>query len=548
MLSKILNSVRSFVVTHRDVLFITLILAVVNIPYVVNIQQDLLTEPVANPIVCHDEAAFGMNAKDILLFGYNSLAHDRIYVLGLFNMVAALISFFIFGISLASLRLPYIILNIIGNIVFFDFLRRCVGKKIALVVTCLFALFFSRLVIGKSAMAEAGILPALLILSWVMPFVFRRVSLYFFLGFLSTLAGINKPDNLVVLFFLAAYAFIDDASEKKASQNGALFIRMRWLFFGWGAMILLWAIYIGFIGFGRYLFYYKFELLFDNIRVLRFGFYGNPGTFELIKNNIVKLWQRDPLFTALTAVLVIWAGAYSLFDRGALRNPIIRAGLLFLGLFIFKIMFSSYLIGQWRFAPCYPLPFLALAYICPVLLKLSEASSRSNYLKRSYFWGSVFLGICVLFFVSPLVYKTAQLTRKLIFQPSYKIVRNVEHLRKIIDSRSRVVFAEGHFTYCALFLPNKCYDVVPNPQAKDFDTLESDPLKIWGIIQSDKQIAYLMVRPVNKAAMNFVNSMPGAQLVIADALPFDAGYVYQIRWPQDIKGASPKFLGRWEQK
>jgi hypothetical protein len=513
----------------------------------INIQQDLLTEPAANPLVCHDEAALAMNAKNILLFGRDSLIHDRIYVLGAFNIVAALISFFFFGISLVSLRIPYVIFNVLGNIVFFDFLRRSAGKKIAVPVAGAFALFFSHIVIGKSAMIEAGILPILLVLCWVMLLANNRPRLYFLLGFLSLLAGINKPDNLIVFFILVTYAFFDDLNEKNDLHKAARFLRARWLFFGAGIMLLLWCSYIAFFGFKQFLFYYRFELCCNDVRALRFGFYGSPGSFELIKNNLLKIWEWDHLFAAGSFISVAVAAICFIFDRGAWRNPVFRAGLLFLGLCVFKVVFGSYFVGQWRLAPGYPLPFFALAYIGMNLSNLSKALS-GNHLKRYYFGAIILVGAGILFYIYPLLFKSIQLTGRLIFQPTYKIVNNAERLRKTLDPGSRIIFSEGHFTYCALLLPHKCYDVIPNLEAKEFDLLESDPSKIWETIQFDKQITYLMVRPVNQPVMEFVNAVPGAKLITTDALPFEPGYVYQIRWPAPDNESPFKFQGKWEEK
>ena len=532
---------------NKKTFLIIIILIVINLPYLVNIQQDLLTEPVSDPIVCHDEAAFAMNAKNILLFGPGSLAGDRIYVLGPLNIAVNLISFFFFGISLASLRIPFIIFNVLGNLAFFDLLRRAAGKKIAVIAASFFALFFSHIVIGKSAMAEASILPILLVLSWLMFFTPKHPRLYFWLGFLAMLAGINKPDNLAVFLILVIYAFFDGREERKGLSKKASGLGLRWLFFGATAAILLWLIYIAFIGFKQFLFYYRCELFYDDVRALRFGFYGKPGSFELIKNNLSKIWAWDPLFTAFSFITVAGAAICSLFDRGVWRNPVFRAGLLFLGLFAFKIIFSGYFVGQWRVAPCYPLPFLALVYIWMARSKLTQPQLNHPW-KRYGQKAAIILGLGILFYILPLVFKSVKLTGKLIFQPTYRILKNVERLRKELDPAASVIFSEGHFTYVALFLPNRCYDVVPNLEAKEFDLLESDPVKIWETVQFDKKTAYLMVRPVNQAVMKFADAVPGAKLLTTDALPFDEGYVYQIRWPQWHQAASPLFLGKWEEE
>lgn len=520
--------------------FIVLILIIANLPYLFNIQQDLTFEPFDNPIVCHDEASFGMNAKDILLFGIDSLKYDRLYFVWTINVLLALVSFCFFGLSLFALRLPYIILNILGNIIFFDLLRRNTGGKTSALITLLFAYFLPRLVIGKSAMIEASVIPALIIISWLMLFVKRKPFIYFFLGVAASLVAIMKADHLVVGFILLVFAISDDVLDRRG------FLNTRLLLVGIGTILLLWVIFLSIVGFDKAALYYRYELLANLPRALQFGFYGNPGTLELLKNNIIKFWEWNRLFAVLNCVFVPIALIHFFVKLRDWYNPLLRAIILFLGIFLFKVSFSTYLVGQWRLAPIYPLPFLALAYIIISWKEFNKIYVNKSVFLHFYHWSILSLGIIFIFLVSPLTLKMIKRFYTICFHPAYKIVNTAKRINKVLNPSFQVIFAEGHFTYPALLLSNKCFDIVPNVEAKSFFKLESDPEKMWQTIENNKKIAYIMVRPENNLVISFVESIPGVKLILKDALPFSEGYIYQIRWLRVDKDNRLMLKGDWE--
>jgi len=545
---RVVNSLSFFCLRNKKIFVAIIILVIANLPYLIHIQQDLEPFfPRPYDVVCHDEASFGMNAKDILLFGRHSLEHDRLYIIWALNVLIALVSFSLFGISLAALRLPYIVLNILCNILFFDFVRRTAGKRIAFVTTFLFTFFPSRILIGKSGMVESLVLPLIMAISWTMIFSYKRPRIHFFLGLLSGLAGIAKFDNLIVFLFLLTFAIIDDIIEKNTKHTKCHLVRTKWLLIGFGIVALGWGIFAVVSGLENFIYYYKFELGINIPRLWFFEFRGNMGSLKLIKANMEKVWSAIPVFPLLICVLIpLIMKKLILRDFSSWRNPLFRGIILFFGLLVFKIAFSiSFPI--WRLAPCYPLPFLMMAYVCidyEMSPKLRVSNRPFSLFNRV---GMVLVGVCILFFILPLANTSLQRLRQIIFHPTYRILESIERVRKTLNPRFRIVFAEGHFTYLTLFLPVKCYDVVPNIKAKDFFTLESDPKKMWTTIQRDKQIAYLMVREENKLVLEFVESIPGAQLIMTNVLPYGSeGRIYQIRWPQNDKQTGVELRGKWE--
>jgi len=529
---------------NKKIILAILILLIANLPYVLHIEQDLFDNLIPYQIVNHNEASYGMNAKDIILFGWHSLAHDRLYIVWALSVLIVLISFSIFGISLAALRLPYIGLNIIANIIFFDLVRRCSNRKIAAVVTLFFALYPSRLLIGKSAMVEAMVLPLIVGISWLLMFTHKKPRVYFLLGVLSGLVGIAKVDNLIVFVILLLFASIEDVKELRLKEE-KYFPRTLKLLLGGLSIFFVWGIFGFVVGFGRFLYYYRYEL-----SATISGYWseyirnGQIGSLGLIKENLIRFWDTDPLL-----ILSLWVLAILTIRRIFKKSDIsgdyfLKIILLFLGIFLFKIIFSRAL-SMWHLAPTYPLYFLLLGYLFIFLgkLNLGKIISKFTLLRCAVLCLTCAL---VLFFTLPLIKKVIQRTQRIIFSPTYKILSTVESLKRTLNPSYRLIFAEGHFAYSALLLPFKCYDIEPNIETRDFFALESDPRKIWSTIERDKDIAYIMFRKENRLVSDFVKSIPGAQLIITDLFSFEPGYVYQIRWPQQKGKTSSNLRGKWE--
>ena len=94
-------------------LFIILFLASISIPYLLHPKQDLMDYGAG---ICWDEAAYHINAKDIVKFGLPSIKEDK-PLIAVFPVdeIIGIITFWLLGNSLFTLMLPYIILNIIAS-------------------------------------------------------------------------------------------------------------------------------------------------------------------------------------------------------------------------------------------------------------------------------------------------------------------------------------------------------------------------------------------------------------------------------------------------
>ena len=526
------------ILTKKNI-FIVLILIIISLPYIVNIQQDLhyLSENVV-----HDEAAIAMNAKDIVSFGVKFLENDRLYILWPGNLLLSLISFSMFGVSLITLRLPYIILNILGNILFYDFIRRVSGRKIAIIITVLFALFLPHILIGKSAMAESLVLFLVIFICWLTTFHYKHPRVFILLGIFSAIAGISKLDNSFVFISLLLFSIFVDINERKSTQKSYCFPRVKYSLMGGAIVLFIWLVYMVIVGWDKFIYYYQFELG-VNINALGVKDKLSMSSLALIIKNITGIWRAHPLFLLFSGLLLPLIIIKAKRDNEKIKNPIFIGIILILGLFIFKI-FISRNFHMWRIAPCYPLPFLMFAYVVSDF-NIFNIKARDIF---SSLQRVITLVLSTIFFFFSIVYifTTVKSLKTIIFNPTYAIMDYTKKIRQVLDSRLRVIYTEGHFAYTALLLPVKCYSVIPNIYGKDFYDLESNPEIIWSTIQKDKKIAYIMALEENYLVQNFIKEIPGAKLIMEDETPSgELGNIYQIRWLNDETGNFfPK--GDWE--
>lgn len=510
---------------HFKTVFIFIVYVFLAIPYLLHPSQDLF-DPVN-----HDEAAIHLNAKDILLFGPSAIKDDRLtYINFPLNFLIGLISFSIFGISLFSLRVPYILLNIIGNILFFHFIRRSRGILIAALIASAFALYAPRLIIGKAAMVESLTLPLVLMLIWSFSFISHKPKIYFWIGILGTLIVWTKLDNIFVPLFLTGFVSFESYNFWRKGNLTQTKHILKFYLLGTGTVIIIWLGFYLLVGWKKAWFCILYALR-PNLNIAKFtnGFSFSPFSIQLFLRNLIFFYRTYSGFLIATAICLILFLLLILYSKKERKSPLSLAIYLLLFLLIGKISVST-IYSPRRFALCYPLLFLVMASIFGFLLNyLSCEKLRSKILislKKSLF----FLSFLILIYVC---YKPNMLRISLyvMSSPQYNFLREAQLCSSLLDRRYKAIFLDGRFAYIALQLPNKFIDIPPDLNEKDFYQMETNPTLTRKRIYEDRDIVYVFFCPDNTIIGNMVENEFGGKLLAYNVTGY--GLLYSL--PQRIK-------------
>ncbi|MBU1147867.1 MAG: hypothetical protein KKD11_05880 [Candidatus Omnitrophica bacterium] len=500
----------------KNVLVVVFLMAMA-IPYCLHPSQDLPSP------VNHDEAAFHLNAKDIVLFGTSSLKDDRLTgILFPLQSLLGLISFSIFGCSIFSLRVLYVFLNILGNVLFFDLIRRTRGLFTASVVLAAFAFYTPRLIIGKAAMAESLTLPLVLILIWCFIYAFRSTRSYFWMGVLGALILCTKLDNVFIPLFLTAFMGIESfRSWRERDLHRAKRIIMFYLS-GAGLAILVWLGFYLVVGWQKFLFYLKYVLR-PNLNVLSYWNWEklSPFTIKLFLKNIKYVYIAYPGLIVLTVICLVPFFALLISSKSERRNPLSWAILLLAFLFLGKLLASSIFATQ-RFAPCYPLPFLLVAYIVGFLMQKLNANIIRT-LKNCFAFIFLFMSFYICYLPNMLRWSWG-----IIFSPSYNVLNESRIIDSIFDKRYKALFLDGRFAYIALQLPVKFIDIPPDLSATEFYQVETNPPLARKLISENPDIGYVFFRPDNKIIKKIIEQEFSGELIARNV----AGYGLLYRLPR----------------
>ena len=440
---------------------LALFLALLAVPYLWHVSQDL-----PRPVIW-DEAQIHVNAKDIVLFGTSSLKDGVLYYIFFpLNIALGVLSFSLLGNSLASLRLPYILLNIAGNILFFDFVRRSRGPCIAAATTTAFALYAPRFIIGKSAMSEALVLPLLLALIWLLARVGRNPRAYCAVGVMGVLIFWTKLDNIFVPLFVTGLAAAEIAAHRR---NGDLHRAWRIAVYYFAGAAVTATIWLGFylaVGWRDALYYFSVEIA-HNLNIAAWSSEAlRPLTLGLLVNNIGVLYEVYPGFLLATVALSVFFVLLVLRSRTERASPLSLAILLLLFLLAGKLCIS---VALWprRIAPCYPLPFLLMVYVAGAFQGSGKktqdrGSSRDPGLVKK-------ISLCLFLLASVVICYLPDSPGKtllLITSPTYERAGEARRAGSLMDERYKAIYFDGRFSYLDLQLPFKFIQPPPDLNAK----------------------------------------------------------------------------------
>lgn len=493
---------------------IVLFLILVSTPYLLHITQDLLSP------ACHDEATHHINAKDIVLFGFPSLQGDRLMsIIFPIDTLIGIISFFFMGNSLFSLRLPYILLNILGNILFFDIIRKKQGNILAGIITLAFALYAPRFIIGKSAMVEALALPLIILLVWIMVSVPKGKKYYFWTGALGILICWIKLDNVFVPLVLAIFVFRDALGAlrgKKTEEAKKIFL---WYMAGVNIIIALWLIFYALVGWEKVKFLLTYMLL-PNITgaAWRPDVIYKPFSFFLFLRNTYFLNAGHPGFLYSTAAMMILFIFITISSRRERNHPLTKGIWLIFILLIMKLAVST-IIASRRFSTCYPLPFLLMAEVAGFSLNRKKAICIKNCLIIT-----LLLTVVKISFYDS---NFTLITTTLIKSPTYDRIHEARLLAPVFKKGNKILFLDGCFGYLAIQLQNKFIDIPPDLSAGEHYQVESNLTLARNKIRNDKQIRYVLSRPDNPGAKEMLEKEIHAELLTA-SLCYGDGALYRI--------------------
>lgn len=506
-------------------------LLLISLPYLLYPSQDL-PEP-----VCHDEASYHLNAKDVIMFGPASVQNDRLLsIIFPLNFFVGLLSFSIFGVSLFSLRIPYILLNIIGNIFFFDFLRRQRGLTVAVPVTAVFSLYALRLLMGKAAMAESLTIPLVLILIWCFSFVCNSVKIYFWLTFFGMLIVFSKFDNIFILLFILFFASLQVFEQWRKGEYERAKSIMFYSSLGILAVAVPAAIFYSLIGWKKVIGYFIYVLEPNlNASPWQHGIYYSPFTFQLLKKNIVLLCFGNSGFFKAALLSLFPFLAFNIFSKKERCEPLNLSIFMVLFLLLSKLAVSSALYIR-RLSPCYVLAFLLIAFL---LGKLQNFSFNNMNLirdqkqvlkKRSVTLVKNFLVFIVfLFFVY--VVNLPHLwswTVYLVSSPRYLLKEQSKMIEKVFNNRYKALMLNGGFSYLALQLPCKIIYPEPDNEAKEFYAAESNPPLAKKLIYENDDISYVFFCYDNNVIRNIIEDEFNGRMIACNLLKTVQGVMYYI--------------------
>lgn len=497
---------------HINKIFFILFFVIISIPYFLHLSQDLSRE------VSWDEATQSLNAKDIILFGPASIKDDRSsYILFPFKTLLGLISFSVFGVSLASLRLPFILFSVLGNALFFSFIRKMTNTLIAVMVTLGFVFYPVRLAMGKSGMCDALVLSLLLIVLWLLGRGKGNIRIYFWLGILSMLITWIKFDNIASTIFLTGFCFLRSYQEKKEGNPEQA--RRIFIYYSLGAGIIsaLAVTFYTLVGWRNTIFWIKYLTKGPSWT----GFV--PCSLQLLWQNIAKLYLAYPdVVTMATFCLVLFLGTL-LFSKESRHSPL-TYGIFFFVFLLFGKLYISVLFFDRRFTPCLALPFLLMAHnlffliVVPINAYLDKNRQLSfGKIKAINFAKSLFilLPAWVLIYFA---YSTGKfdLTRRIIFQPSYKSINVAKEISSLFAKTDKVLFLDGCFGYFALETRNKFIDITPDLNASSLSLVESNPSLAKKMILQDRQIKFVLFTCDNLEVKEMLEKGFPCWLVVSD--------------------------------
>lgn len=503
-------------------IFLLLFIICISMPYFSHISQDLY------PPVCWDEATLTLNAKDIILFGPDSIKNDRSsYILFPFKTLLGLISFPIFGVSFFSLRLPYILLSVLGNILFFFFIRKTTNTLIASITAIAFVFFPVRLVMGKSGMSDSLVLSLSLIVLWFLGRLKEKPGVYFWLGILGMIIIWVKFDNIAASIFLSIFILLIYYQENKTGNQ----VRARKIILaytlGAGLVSLIALAFYTLVGWQNTMFWVK--------HLVR----GSSGTgvhacsLTLLLQNIFILHKVYPHLSMVTMVcLIIFIGTL-IFSKESRQSPL-TYGILFFALLLFGKLYVSVLFFERRFTPCFPLPFLLMAHnlffviVKPLKTYFNKYPQLGSIKQRIVnLTVDVFIivllrvFICVIYL--PDLFKA---TKELIFHPTYHLLDEARLFSEILKKEDKILFLDGRFGYLAIQLPNKFIDIPPDLKANDFFIIESNPPLARQMLKKDPQIRYVLFRNDNLVMRKMMEEEFHAKLMAYNVT--GAGLLYRI--------------------
>ena len=488
----------------------------ISFPYLLHPSQDL-----PNP-VGWDEAAHRINAKDIVIFGPASLNGDRLnFIIFPIHTLISIVSFFLFGVSLFSLRLPYILLNILGNILFFDFLRKTRGSVWAFLITPLFAYYTPRLLMGKSAMGEALVLPLILILLWLWAYKDERKGFHLWLGLCSALIVWSKLDNLFILLFVVSSVLVSYFVSRPATDRRYKRQQMMQFFMGAGLIFLFGLMFYCWVGWDKVIFQFKYILI-GPLGLSSWSFLPyTPFTKNLILRNLSFIYAIIPGFSIVLGVcllpylLIMWR------RRREHLEPLGWSIALLLAVLVGKIAVTSDLYLR-RIIPCIPVSFLLIVYVisyCFDLLNstkgvaMKEAVSplqrnSSFSLIRVSLWSGVLILLCIMYYPD-----LGGRSLFLLFSPRFSILREARAFAPFVKDNAKVLFLDGRFGYLAIQSPNKFIDIPPDLSSADFYTFESNPALARRMILHDDKIGYVLCRYDNILVRQILEGELHARLI-----------------------------------
>lgn len=116
---------------------------------------------------------------------------------------------------------------------------------------------------------------------------------------------------------------------------------------------------------------------------------------------------------------------------------------------------------------------------------------------------------------------------KTIFSPTYVALNEGKLVASLLKKNLKVLFLDGRFGYIAVQVPNKCIDMPPDITANEFYLSESNPGLARNKLESDKKIAYILVRKDNMTVRRMLEREFNAR-VLLDNVTGDEGMLYVI--------------------